>query len=213
MPTKRNYILPFDVAPKQVAFIPISAEVVSVMLNGDEKEVEAIERILEKWTALNNESPTEFGLQIQRRYGFSVAEEKFRADEKAQQRKTTELSIEIVKTIAQKDGINMDEAEAILRRIQGGEGSIAFAQKYPEVMSEALEIGALTSTPLYKVETIYMRRFIPDWPETLTEYLHREILEALAAFYAQEFAPTEGKRGSPEASTKPTESLELSGNT
>jgi hypothetical protein len=213
MPTKRNYILPFDVAPKQVAFIPISAEVVSVMLNGDEKEVEAIECILEKWTALNNESPTEFGLYIQRRYGFSVAEEKFRADEKAQQRKTTELSIEIVKTIAQKDGIKMEEAEGVLRRLQSGEGSIAFAQRFPEVMDQALEIGALTSSPLYKVETIYMRRFIPDWPESLTEYLHREILEALAAFYVEEFTPTEGKQDSPEPSMKQIESLELSEST
>jgi hypothetical protein len=210
---KRNYILPFDVAPKQVAFIPISAEVVSVMLNGDEKEVEAIERILEKWTALNDESPTEFGLQIQRRYGFSVAEEKFRADEKAQQRKTTELSIEIVKTIAQKEGIKFEEAEALLAQVRSGQGSVTFAQKHPEIVGLVLEMGELTSTPLYKVETIYMRRFIPDWPETLTEYLHREILEALAAFYVQEFAPTQGKQASPEPSTKLTESLELSGNT
>jgi hypothetical protein len=209
--SKRNYVLPFDLSPKEIAVIPISPEVVSVMLNGEEKEVEAIELILEKWTQLNEVSPTEFGLHIQRRYGFSATEEKFRADEKARQRKITELSINIIKTIAAKENIEMVAAEEVLRQLQSGEGSITFASRYPEVMDRAFEIGELSSQLTYKTETVYVRRFIPGWPEELTEYLHREILEGLEIFLKEEFERTAGKHLKP--STKQIESLELSAST
>ena len=41
---KRKYLLPYDVSPKEIAVIPIAPEVAAIMLDGDENEVEAIER-------------------------------------------------------------------------------------------------------------------------------------------------------------------------
>jgi hypothetical protein len=191
---KRNYVLPYDVSPKEVAIIPIAPEVVAIMLDGDDNEVEAIERILEKWTELKEtDSDAEFGLHIPRKYGFSAPEEKYRIDEKAQQREVTRKAIELTKSIAETKGISMKEAEEVLKQLQSGDGAISFAAEFPEIMEQA-EAMVDASAISYKAETIFMRRYIKDWPEHLTEYLHREILDALNGFYAEEFAGVEGKR-------------------
>jgi hypothetical protein len=191
---KRKYLLPYDVSPKEIAVIPIAPEVAAIMLDGDENEIEAIERILEAWTELKDQDPdAEFGLHIPRKYGFSAPEEKYRADEKAAQRETAARAIELTKAIAEGKKITFSEAEKVLTQLQSGEGALSFAAEFPEIMEQAQSMADQAVTGGYKVETIFLRRAIRDWPEHLTEYLHREILESLSEFYSEEFAGVRGK--------------------
>jgi hypothetical protein len=213
--TTPRFRTPFEKRSNEIAFLPIPDQIACIMLEGTMLEQKAIAMVLEKWTELDDAKPgTPFGLYILRKYGFSGPEEKARKGVKAKQQKILKNSMELLKAIAESQGISVEEAETIVYQIASGNGGLKLmSSASPEILELATEMMAEQNSIEdldLRSDTILMQRAFPGWSEELTEVLHPSIRRSLHRFHLEEIAGVAGEASlGQDLSTTLTEKLPL----
>jgi hypothetical protein len=181
-----SYRLPFDLIPQLYHTVEISPEVTSAMIEGEDGEKIAIEKIAKAWTKRADEAVSKnlpepvFGIEIIRRYGFTASEREKLADTATQEREQMVKILSLRKKIVGETGKTTAEVQAKMLDLESG-GELDWLEPY---MEDLMGLQAGNNPKPYDglATTLYIRRAIPDWVEADTKALHPRIRQELTDF-------------------------------